>query len=166
MNSILVIEPVGEAGSAFLKELLTYDCWITVLVKDSDAIAYEHIRLEVIQGFEVVYKDLLHAMEGQTLVMLWLGDRNFADHLPNIVDAMQVNHLDKLIVWESRQYTLTLSPSIWEPYGMTHYDHDELVTQYKLQTNHQLDMYVLNSMKESNLAAFVNSFINRKVKCF
>lgn len=105
MKSILIIEPIGAMGSILLQELLARGYWISAFLRHPGQLPHqEHKRLEIIQGEQVVYRELITALEGQHVVIICLqyAENNFA-HKQNVLDAMKLNHVSILIIIQQAQ---------------------------------------------------------------
>lgn len=100
MKSILIIEPIGAMGSILLQELLARGYWISAFLRYPVQLPHqEHQRLEIIQGEQVVYRELITAMEGQHVVIVCLQNCKIDfSHKQNVLDAMKVNHVPILII--------------------------------------------------------------------
>lgn len=105
MKSILIIEPIGAMGSIILQELLARGYWISAFLRYPEQLPLQQYqRLEIIQGEQVVYRELITAMEGQHVVIVCLQHCkiNFA-HKQNVLDAMKLNHVPILIIIQPEQ---------------------------------------------------------------
>lgn len=106
MKSILMIEPIGAMGSILLQELLARGYWVSAFLRYPEQlpIQQQHQRLEIIQGEQVVYRELITALEGQHVVIVCLHycKIDFA-HKQNVLDAMKLNRVLILIIIRQEQ---------------------------------------------------------------
>ncbi|HEU4496141.1 MAG TPA: NAD(P)H-binding protein [Flavobacterium sp.] len=104
--NLLILGATGYTGQEILRQALEGQFMVTILVRNTEAIAIQNPKLKIIKGNVLDRETLADALQGQDVVIQALGIGGRGDGKPNnfvssatalLVEAMEANNVKRLI---------------------------------------------------------------------